>query len=305
LPRPTDSGLGTVRCDIGAFEFPQDSDGDGIFDDVDTQVLIVSDDLSDIAIGGTSFGTIVNRGGQNLSILKSPGPGNAISMRSDLLGVNPQALVQTCGTGAVRVGPGDDVMVICGSLTVDVISGGVDNIVEVPFFGDDGSGATTNLTAGQNLTFEEDTGAFTAPSTNTGPIVIVIDGSGLTLNPGETVIPITIDIKPGSELNCFNNNGHGVFPVAILGSVGFDVTQVDIDTIELDGQEIRVVGKQDNTLASIHDVNGDGIDDLLVQIQDKDGVYEEGDSFATLSGNLTAEFGSTNIKGTDSICIVP
>ena len=32
---------------------------------------------------------------------------------------------------------------------------------------------------------------------------------------------VEIDIKPGSDPNCFNNNGHGVIPVAILSSNNF------------------------------------------------------------------------------------
>ena len=43
------------------------------------------------------------------------------------------------------------------------------------------------------------------------------------------VVPIAvqIDIKPGSDPNCFNLNGNGVIPVAILGSADFDATEVD------------------------------------------------------------------------------
>ena len=42
-----------------------------------------------------------------------------------------------------------------------------------------------------------------------------------------TLVQVDIDIKPGSDPNCFNVNGNGVIPVAILGSANFDVTRVD------------------------------------------------------------------------------
>lgn len=55
---------------------------------------------------------------------------------------------------------------------------------------------------------------------------------------------------------------------------------------------------------SLEDVNGDGFLDLVVQIMD-DGSYSAGDTEATLTVNLYAQYGGTPIQGTDSICIVP
>lgn len=112
--------------------------------------------------------------------------------------------------------------------------------------------------------------------------------------------PVTIDIKLGSDPNCINNDGHGVIPVAILSSVGFDATQVDPLTVALDGRGVRVVGKG-NTQVHIEDVNGDGLDDLMVQIEDLDGTYQEGEAIATLSGET---FDGVHFKGTDTICIM-
>ena len=112
--------------------------------------------------------------------------------------------------------------------------------------------------------------------------------------------PIVIDIKPGSDPNCFNNDGHGVIPVAILGSNSFDVTQVDTSTILLDSMAVKAVGKANKLLSSIEDVNGDGFNDLVVKIEDVDGVFIQGTGTATLTGNL---LDGTPIEGSDSICI--
>lgn len=113
---------------------------------------------------------------------------------------------------------------------------------------------------------------------------------------------VEIDIKPGSDANCFNNNGHGVIPVAILGNAGLDVTTIDPSTIQLESLSVRAVGRKGRLQAHIEDVNGDGFADLLVQIEDEDGVFTTGSGTATLTG---AFYDGTPIQGSDAICVVP
>ncbi len=136
--------------------------------------------------------------------------------------------------------------------------------------------------------------------------VTVTDPHGLsasiTFNWIVNPVPVSIDIKPGSDPNCFNNNGHGVLPVAILSSTTFDAAQVDPITVFLESLPVRVVGRKGNIQAHLEDVNGDGLADLMIQIEDQDGVFEEGDTLATLTGSL---FDGTSIEGSDAICIVP
>ena len=93
--------------------------------------------------------------------------------------------------------------------------------------------------------------------------------------------------------------------MAILSDDDFDATQVDPATVTLEGLAVKAVGKSNKLLASIEDVNSDGFEDLVVKIEDKDGVFAEGDTTATLTGNLLPEFNGTPFEGTDSICIVP
>jgi len=109
---------------------------------------------------------------------------------------------------------------------------------------------------------------------------------------------LNIDIKPGSDPNCFNSNGHGVIPVAILGSADFDVSTIDPSTVLLDSQAVRVKGKSGNW-GSLEDVNGDGFDDLVVQILD-DGIYTPGNTI----GVVTAQsYAGVEFRGQDTICI--
>lgn len=116
------------------------------------------------------------------------------------------------------------------------------------------------------------------------------------------LILVDIDIKPGSDPNCFNNDGHGVIPVAILGAADFDVTQVDPSTVQLEGLSVASKGKSGKLMAHIEDVNGDGFDDLVLQIEDVAGTFTSGSGTATLTGNL---FDGTPFEGSDDICVVP
>lgn len=114
------------------------------------------------------------------------------------------------------------------------------------------------------------------------------------------VVNVDIDIKPGSDPNCFNNDGHGVIPVAILGSETFGVDQIVPGSITLEGMTLKTVGKADKALYHYEDVNDDGFEDLVVQIQDEDGFFEPGIGDATITGLL---LDGRNFQGTDFICV--
>jgi hypothetical protein len=112
---------------------------------------------------------------------------------------------------------------------------------------------------------------------------------------------VAIDVMPGSDPSCLNKDASGVIPVAILGAFDFAMRLIDPATIKLDGQPGRMVGK-DKRLTHIEDVDGDGLDDLVVQIERVEGTYQEGDSIATITAKT---FGGIPISGRDSICVVP
>ncbi|MBR9787089.1 MAG: hypothetical protein GYB40_04055 [Vibrionaceae bacterium] len=114
-------------------------------------------------------------------------------------------------------------------------------------------------------------------------------------------ITVDIDIKPGSDPNCFNLNGHGVIPTAILGSADFDVTSVGINTLSLAGLDVRMRGNK-GPQCNIEDVNADGYPDLVCQFEDDPQNWNSGSDTATLTGTT---IDGTPIEGNDSICIVP
>jgi len=117
----------------------------------------------------------------------------------------------------------------------------------------------------------------------------------------ELSVEIDIDIKPGSDPNCFNINGHGVIPVAINGNAEFNVYDIDVGTLLFGGLQVRIRGNK-GPLCSIEDWNDDGHLDMVCHFEDDPGNWTEGDSTATLTGSL---LDGTAIEGTDTICIVP
>ncbi len=112
---------------------------------------------------------------------------------------------------------------------------------------------------------------------------------------------VEIDIKPGSDPNCFTSNGHGAIPVAILSSADFDATQIDPATLELDGQVVRT-NRAGKFQAHFEDANLDGLIDLVVQFEDVAGTYPPGDGVGTVTGET---FDGLAIEGEDAVCVVP
>jgi hypothetical protein len=120
----------------------------------------------------------------------------------------------------------------------------------------------------------------------------------------KTVVEVSIDIKPGTNPNHVNLGSHGVLPVAILSSDSFDATQVNPETVKLAGAEVAVRGKGNKYLAHEEDVNGDGLLDLVLQVEtenlDPPDTFQDG--FVTLTGST---LGGEEFEGKDEIVIVP
>jgi len=133
---------------------------------------------------------------------------------------------------------------------------------------------------------------------------------------------IAMDIKPGSCPNPVNVKSKGVIPVAILGTGDFDVTQVDPDTVRLEGvPPLRwaladvatpvepFIGKVDCDL-DCNDLCYDGFDDLVFNFDTQEvvaalGPVEDGDCLALeLTGELKVELGATPIVGEDVVIIL-
>jgi hypothetical protein len=105
-----------------------------------------------------------------------------------------------------------------------------------------------------------------------------------------------IDIKPGSDVNNINLKSKGVVPVAILSTEGFDISNVDVDSVKFAGAS--PVGSQ------FEDLDGDGIPDLLL-------LHFRTEELTDLSaGSTEAVLTGTTLEGipftgVDTVNIVP
>ena len=90
-------------------------------------------------------------------------------------------------------------------------------------------------------------------------------------------------------------------PVAILSDGSFDATDVDPLTVRLASSEVRLKGKG-TPATQTSDVNGDGLDDLVVQVETENLVLQPTDSTAKLTGST---YSGVEFIGEDSVTIVP
>ncbi len=110
-----------------------------------------------------------------------------------------------------------------------------------------------------------------------------------------TVIPVGIDIKPGSDPNSINTTGKGLIPVAILGSAGFDVNDVDVSTLTFGPVGATPAHKAGGHL---QDANGDGFTDLVSHYRGQDTGLMAGDTEACVEGLLND---GTPFEGCDDV----
>jgi len=113
-----------------------------------------------------------------------------------------------------------------------------------------------------------------------------------------------IDIKPGSDPNSINLKSKGVVPVAFLGSAIFDVTDVDVETLEFGPAGATPVHDLTDAIVyadHLQDVNLDGFMDLVCHFKTQELGLVKGDTDATLTGETND---GVIVYGTDSVNIV-
>jgi hypothetical protein len=204
----------------------------------------------------------------------------------------------TGGTCTVVDDPGTLQQVLPDALTTRILS------LDLTVNGTS-AGSTTGEEPVEMQLNDVDVSALVVPGSNLiQAIATARDGTVVT---AETTLDailrldVTIDIKPGSDVNPINLKSKGKVPVAILGSATFDVSNVDPTTVQLAGSPVVVTGNGSNLMASFEDVNGDGYVDLLVHVATQDLNLSLGDAAATLTGAL---YDGTPIQGSDTVRIV-
>jgi len=271
-----------------------DIDNDGIANEVDDDPLTYSADFGD----GTTSGSIVSLGGQTLSVGDEPAP-DGIRINAAAGGGSP-ARVRACGASAtLTVNAGNDLVVTCGSVHLTVDAGPA---VEMEIMLGDQI-AIVSVPPDNTVVYEPETSMLSVTTTvpDPEPVVLSVGGAEIPIPAGEVLSSIDIDIKPGSYPNCFNINGHGVIPVAVLGDGEFDVSAIDVETLYFAGLAVRVRGNQQPSCGS-EDVNDDGYQDLVCKFEDDASAWNAGNGVATLTSEL---LDGTLVSGTDTICVVP
>jgi sugar lactone lactonase YvrE len=145
------------------------------------------------------------------------------------------------------------------------------------------------------LRYDGTTGAFTD--------AFVPPGTGGLNSPRlfTFIIPVAIDIKPGTEPNEINAKAKGAIPVAILSSATFDATTVDASSLRFAGAGVSRTRKK--LLCHQDDVGGgpdgspDGLIDLVCQFK----ISELKIAPGTDSGVLTGLAKGVPIRGEDHI----
>jgi hypothetical protein len=106
-----------------------------------------------------------------------------------------------------------------------------------------------------------------------------------------------MDIKPRNERNQLNPRSGGLVAIAVFTEPGFDATSLDTASVRFgaDANEAVPVG------SGAVDVNGDGLDDLVLRFRLRETGIQCGDTVAWLSGRTRA--GELFIAGDEIVTV--
>ncbi len=113
-------------------------------------------------------------------------------------------------------------------------------------------------------------------------------------------VSVRIDIKPNDNNNILKRSERSTIPVAIFGSKGLNVRDIDMASLSLQGLTVKKVGNR--YTYRYRDVNRDGFVDLVVSFSNSSSWPIPEDGLAILSGRL---FDQTPLLGRDLVSVVP
>ena len=119
---------------------------------------------------------------------------------------------------------------------------------------------------------------------------------------GVATVTVKVDVKPGSESNPINLRSRGLLPVAIFSEAGFDAMEIVPSTVTVAGASVAVRGRRCQCMAHEEDVDGDGLMDLLVQVETRAlDAAELASGYAVVSGET---YGGEPFEGSDEVTVV-
>lgn len=114
-------------------------------------------------------------------------------------------------------------------------------------------------------------------------------------------IAVEIDIKPRDSTNSVNLGSNGGVPVAILSTPSFDATSVEPLSVTLASAPVQLRGRG-TPQAAFEDVDGDGLQDLVVHVDTTALELTETSTLAALEATTTQ---GVAVRGSDSVVVVP
>ncbi|MCC2662213.1 MAG: putative lipoprotein [Geminicoccaceae bacterium] len=161
--------------------------------------------------------------------------------------------------------------------------------------------------AGAVLRYDGQTGEFIDEFVAAGSGGLGITDQGLQFATMPPAIEVGLDIRPESCRNPINRKSRGNLPVAVLDTTDLDVTEVNLDTVLLEGVEPLDFAYEDVAIVSEYSGFGDGFIDLTLKFDSGAigaglALAEPGDE-ATLMMRGEVLNGAQN-QGTDSVVIV-
>jgi hypothetical protein len=115
------------------------------------------------------------------------------------------------------------------------------------------------------------------------------------------VLPVGVDVKPGSTSNPIRVGSGGTTPVAFLGSSSFDAATIDPRTVAVAGAPVDTT-PQGTLRTSVEDVNADGFPDLLVHVPTAAMNLPTG---TTRVEATATTFAGQPVAGSDRVTLVP
>ncbi len=171
----------------------------------------------------------------------------------------------------------------------------------------DGSYSFAVIASGMYSVVETDPEGYISTTLNEVSVEVV--DADVEVNFGDYMEQgLSVDVKPGSDINPLNLKSNGVLPVAILGSEAFDVAQIDPESLFLNGvSPLRWSFEDVCGLDLDDDEVPDGYEDMTLkfstqEITDSLGDVVRGDIVTlTMTGSLLDD---SSIWGEETVWIV-